>query len=123
MHSGFIVTNHMGDLRSGTVASYAPGYSPPKGSVTGRVSTNTGEMFISVKAALDWCKKNDVSYNEMKSSIASKGWLKEVKYFRIGTGTDMHTPAARCLYIDTKSFGHLKLVAPIENNEKLEEAV
>jgi hypothetical protein len=123
LHGGFIVTYTMGDTRAKQVAHYVTNYGPPHGAITGRVSVNTGEMYISTKAVIDWCKKNDVSYSEMKAIIESKGWLKDVAMVRLGTGTDTQTPPTRCLCLATKAFGHLNLVKPSEPLNMLEEAV
>jgi len=122
LQGGFIVTRTLRDYCRKDFAITEQSLLPVRSAVTGRRIQDSGDEYIRVASAKKWCKEHDISYNEMKATIASKGWLKETKYFRLGTGTDQDIAPAQCLRINLKgTAGHLSIVNT--ENDQMQEAV
>lgn len=121
LQHGFIVTNNLGNKR-GEVASYAPGYGPPRGTVTGRVIANDQIVYLSYSAMSDWCKKQDIAVKDMMDILKYHKWYKGSTKFRLGTGTLVAIPPTNVVQLDWKAFGSVvNLIKP--EYETVEEVV
>lgn len=73
-----------------------------RGDNLGKDNPEAGRLYLSQKAAKDWCNANRVDLDEALKEAEAKGWLIKEASDRIllGRGTDRITPPIKCYIFD-----------------------
>jgi hypothetical protein len=115
LNPGFITTLTE-PLKHKEVTPFAPGHYPPRGEVTGRIITTTGDMYIPTSAVRQWCSKRGMDFDGLRDRLISAKWLVKWNGFKYycGRGTSVPTAQTRCWHINWQDVAlHLSAVPPV----------
>ena len=116
LHNGFIVTSDRGSR--GTASRMAPGWTLPRGTITGRAIVDEGLLALSVTELTNWCRENRADRSQMVKELKRVGWFIKASNVRLGTGTHLPSPVVRVYELDWAKFsGRVRLVTPDGENE------
>ena len=118
LQSGFITTMNYGSKHER--ARLAPGWSMPKGPVTGRQVLDDDTLFLSVTALSNWCRVHNVDKTQMVKRLKSSCGLTDTRVVRLSANTQLVAPAVRTYVFDTRMFKGVLEIVPDQPEEEIE---
>lgn len=92
---GLIVTDDPGSLTQ--AVPLAPGFSTPRGSITGRLVVRENSVWIPTSVIKEWCVKLGIDLRSFREALLAKGFLKDFnERYYLGRGTRIPSGRPTC---------------------------